>query len=114
MYDAQTQVDFDNGSPPVINAKELVGVVSDTIIETHGPEAIFEIPRPSMGAEDFAHYLNHAPGMLLRVGTSSGPSTSHPLHDSDFDIDEKALTLTAQLMSRVLVRFLQTPTNGAG
>lgn len=113
MHEAQTQVDFDTGSPPVINDKDLVKLVEETIIESHGPEAIFEIPRPSMGAEDFAHYLTHVPGMLLRVGTSTGPDTSHPLHDSDFDVDEASLSLTAQLMSRVLIKVLQRPTNGS-
>lgn len=113
MHDAQTKVDFDNGAPPVINDKDLVKLVEEAILETHGPEAIFEIPRPSMGAEDFAHYLTHVPGLLLRVGTSTGPDTSHPLHDSDFDVDESSLSIASQLMSRVLIKFLQQPTNGS-
>ncbi|GMQ82126.1 MAG: M20 family metallopeptidase [Rhodothermia bacterium] len=113
MHEAETHVHFDTGSPPVINDKDLVKLVEETIIETHGPEAIFEIPRPSMGAEDFAHYLTHVPGMLLRVGTSTGPDTSHPLHDSDFDVDEASLSPTSQLMSRVLIKALQRPTNGS-
>ncbi len=112
MYEARTHVDFDHGSPPVINDRQLVQLVRETIIESHGEEAVFDIPRPSMGAEDFAHYLDHAPGMMLRVGTSNGSATSHPLHDSDFDVDERSLPLTAQLMARVLVRYLQHPTNG--
>jgi len=112
LYDAETHVDFDIGSPPVVNDAKLADLVRETLIEAHGPESVFEIPVPSMGAEDFAHYLNHAPGFLLRVGTASGPETSHPLHDSDFDVDEKALVVTSQLMARILIRYLQRPTNG--
>jgi metal-dependent amidase/aminoacylase/carboxypeptidase family protein len=96
-----------------VNDPALVEHVRETIVEVLGKGAIFDIPRPSMGAEDFAHYLDHAPGMLLRVGTSSGPATSHPLHDSDFDIDEKSLVLTSQLMARTLIRCLHRSRNGA-
>lgn len=113
IYHAEIQVDFDDGAPPVVNDNNFVKLVEETIIETQGPEAIFEIPRPSMGAEDFAYYLTHVPGMLLRVGTSSGPETSRPLHDSNFDVDESSLSPTAQLMSRVLIKVLQRPTNGS-
>ena len=47
------------------------------------------------------------PGMLLRVGTASGPDTSHPLHDSRFDIDEAALSPASQLMACVLISHLK-------
>ncbi len=106
MHGAQVDVEFDIGSPPVHNAPELVSLVRDVILDTHGPDAIFEIPRPSMGGEDFAHYLQHVPGMLLRVGTSDGPATSHPLHDSCFDVDEAAIPLTSRILADILTRAL--------
>jgi metal-dependent amidase/aminoacylase/carboxypeptidase family protein len=60
-----------------------------------------------MGAEDFAHYLKHVPGALLRVGTFSGPENSFPLHDAHFDIDERAIAPTALLFARVLHGHLE-------
>ena len=59
-----------------------------------------------MGGEDFAHYLEHVPGMMIRVGTSSSPETSRPLHDNQFDIDETPLAPTSQLMAQVLINHL--------
>lgn len=102
QFGAAVQVDFDHGSPPVINKGKLVERMRRAIHGLYGEDAVFDIPAPSMGAEDFAHYLDHAPGMLLRVGTSSGPQTSHVLHDSCFDIDERALGLASRLMAQVL------------
>ena len=45
--------------------------------------------------------------MLIRVGTRSGPTTAYPLHDALFDLDEKAIGLTVQLVTKVLIRHLQ-------
>lgn len=106
-YGADVDVHFEEGAPPVINNGELAGVLRETILETLGEKAIFDIPRPSMGAEDFAHYLNHVPGMLIRVGTCAGPETAYPLHDSKFDIDESAMPLASRLVAQTLIRYLR-------
>ena len=60
-----------------------------------------------MGSEDFAHYLDHIPGALIRVGTSDGPSTSFPLHDSRFDIAESMLPVATDMASDLLVNHLR-------
>jgi amidohydrolase len=106
-YGARVDVDFDMGSPPVINDSALVSVVRSVIADRLGPDAIFEIPRPSMGGEDFAHYVEHAPCMLLRVGTCNGPSTARPLHDSAFDLDEAALPLAADILADTMTHLLR-------
>ena len=106
-YGARVDVDFDMGSPPVVNDPALVSNVRSVIMDTMGPDAIFDIPRPSMGGEDFAHYLQKVPGMLIRVGTCNGPATSHPLHDSAFDVDEAALPAASGIIAEALIRFLK-------
>lgn len=106
LHGASANVEFQKGAPPVINAPTLVENVAETLKETLGQHAIYHIPRASMGGEDFAHYLEHVPGALIRVGTASSPETSHPLHDDRFDIDETPLAPTAQLMAQVLINHL--------
>jgi len=107
-HGARVEVDFDLGSPSVINDRELVGYLRQTITEEFGTDAIFDIPVPSMGAEDFAHYLTHVPGVLVRIGTSSSPETSYVLHDSHFDIDESAMAPASIMLSKTLIRHLAT------
>lgn len=107
LYGARVEVKIDPGSPPAVNAPGPVRIVEKTIRQDFGEDAIFKIPRPSMGAEDFAHYLERVPGALIRVGTASGPATSHPLHNARFDLDESVLAPTARLMSRVLINYLR-------
>ncbi len=96
------------GLPPVINNPALGKNVRICTQELFGAHAAVTICVPSMGAEDFANYLEHVPGMLIRVGTRSSKATSYPLHDAHFDIDEKALALSVELMTRVIFRHLNS------
>ncbi len=107
LHNAVVDVVWDQGAPAVVNDARLVGNVETTILELFGPEAAHSIPLPSMGSEDFAHYLQYVPGALIRVGTSSGPRTSHALHDACFDLDEAALAPTVQLMTRSLMNLVR-------
>jgi amidohydrolase len=57
-----------------------------------GPEIpIVDIAEPSMGGEDFAEFLQHVPGCLMRLGTGSSPATRYPLHHGCFDVDEQSM-----------------------
>ena len=106
LYGAQVDFTIDDNLPPVVNDDQLVDFVRGLIEDTHGKEAVHMIPEPSMGGEDFAFYLQQIPGMLLRVGTRSGPETSYPLHHTLFDVTERALPAAARLMADVLTQRL--------
>ncbi len=103
---ANVDISFDEGIPPVLNDIRLVDLMSETIVDVLGPDAIHLIDRPSMGGEDFANYQQYVPGVLLRVGTSCNARTSYPLHDAHFDIDEAAMSPAAILMTHILISHL--------
>jgi amidohydrolase len=107
LHDAHVELDFQDGSPPVLNDEGAITNIERTIQDAFGEQAIHWIQQSSMGGEDFAHYLEHVPGAFIRVGTASGPETSFPLHHHRFDIDETPLAPTARLMARVLMNHLQ-------
>ncbi len=106
LYGASADVDLLPGAPAVRNDARLARHAASVIRSLYGNEAVLPIPLPSMGSEDFGHYLEKAPGLLLRAGTCSGPETAWPLHNARFDIDERALTPTALLMAHVLCAHL--------
>ena len=110
-FGAEVDVDFDIGAPSVLNDGSLISVLRENILESLGPDAIYNIPEPSMGAEDFAHYLDHVPGALLRVGTCNSPKTAFVLHDSNFDIDESVLATTANMWTKTLISYLRKKTS---
>ena len=107
LHDVSIAVEFSQGVPAVNNDERLIENARETIEAMHGEDAVYDIPLPSMGSEDFAHYLEHIPGALLRVGTRSGKRTAYPLHDAAFDIDESVLAPAARLLACVLVHHLQ-------
>jgi amidohydrolase len=109
IHGAYATYDADLSLPGVVNDDHLVEVVRRTVEELFGREAIFDVPEPSMGGEDFAYYLEHIPGMLVRLGTRGGQETGYPLHHSLFDIDERALPIAARLMAKVLQTRLEPP-----
>jgi amidohydrolase len=115
LHDAHVELDFQDGSPPVINDPAAIDNIEQTIRGAFGEQAIHTIQQSSMGGEDFAHYLRHVPGAFIRVGTASGPETSFPLHHHRFDIDETPLAPTSRLMARVLMNHLEdNVTDGVG
>jgi len=107
LHGAHIELDFEDGSPPVVNDETAIENVDATIRQMFGDQAVHHIERSSMGGEDFAHYLKHVPGAFIRVGTASGPETSYPLHHHRFDIDETPLAPTARLMARTLMNHLE-------
>lgn len=91
------------GAPAMFNNPELVERAEKTIANLHGPSAIHQIAKPSMGAEDFAYYQVATEGAMFRVGSCSGPDTAHPLHSTHFDLDESLLAPTAATMTQILL-----------
>jgi len=107
LHEVTIEVTFQQGVPSVVNDRRLIANVRDTIVHLFEPDAVYDIPVPSMGSEDFANYLDYVPGALIRVGTQSGKRTGFPLHDAQFDIDEAVLAPTVQLMAGVLINHLR-------
>ena len=105
-YGADVDVHFEPGLPAVVNTPDETATAQAAARDLFGDEAAAGIDLPSMGGEDFAYYLQHVPGCMVRVGSAGGPQTRHPLHHARFDLDEGALPLAARLMAEVCLRDL--------
>ena len=107
LHHARVDLTIHDGCPALLNDARLIAHADRTIQSHCGAQAIHWVPAPSMGSEDFAHYAQRVPAAFLRVGVSSGPETSHPLHDALFDLDESALAPTAELLCHILRAHLE-------
>ena len=98
---APTGVGFDlqhiRGEPPVINEPVSTGLLRDAVTAALGADALVETEQSS-GGEDFGWYLQHIPGSMCRLGVWSGEGPQHDLHQSSFDLDERALPLGVRVM----------------
>ena len=96
----------------VVNDPELVDLMRMATLEVAGPDSVQPIPRPSMGSEDFAFYMDYAPGAMIRLGCTSPEIGGSPLHAPDFDVDEEALRIGAKVLARAAV-YWSEPRRGA-
>ncbi len=98
---APTGVGFDldhiRGVPPVVNEPTSTQLLSDAVTAGLG-EAALTGTEQSSGGEDFGWYLEHIPGTLARLGVWSGHGPQRDLHQSTFDLDERALLLGVRVM----------------
>ena len=95
----EAELSVRTGAPPLTNASRLVDRVRDASLDVVGPEGIVLIRKPSMGGEDFSFYTEHAPGALIRVGTSVAGSDAQ-LHNELFDAGDEPLSPVLRVMVR--------------
>ena len=91
---------FSESLPGVRNDPALNRLIRRAAGDVLGADAVETIDKPSMGGEDFAAYLEHAPGAMFRLGVRSGALGAAPLHSPHFDLDERALAAGARILAR--------------
>lgn len=76
--------------PPLINDLQIVDALEAAAAKIVGPDSLF--PRKeSMGAEDFAYYLQHKPGAMFYIGIREKDWPHIPGHNGKLVISENAL-----------------------
>jgi amidohydrolase len=106
---ARIRVEFKPGPESVRNDPGLTVLVRQAASDMLGPEQVEEIPRPSMGGEDFAYYLHKAPGSMFRLGCCAHASGCAPLHSPLFDLDERSLAIGGKILARTAVLWSLPP-----
>lgn len=97
------RVEFSGGPPAVFNDPGANRVLREAARGAAGPENVREIPRPSMGGEDFSEYVQRVPGAMFRLGVRGNGVGAHPLHSPFFDIDESALAVGSKILARAAI-----------
>lgn len=98
-----------SGPPAVHNDPLLTEIISESASAVLGPENVLTIPRPSMGGEDFANYLQKVPGAMFRLGCAEGNGPAAPLHSPLFDVAEESLGIGAKILARCVIGYWQRP-----
>ncbi|NIA15600.1 MAG: amidohydrolase, partial [Nitrospiraceae bacterium] len=97
----------DDSYIPLHNDPEMTNFVRDTVRSALGNAALVEITKPSMASEDFAFYLEKAPGSYLRLGTgASEEGNCAPLHSPRFDFNDAAISTGVSVFVSLAGRFL--------
>ena len=95
------------GYPALFNDPAMCALARETAEACLGPDAVLDIPQPSMASEDFAYYLEHVPGAMLFLGNATGAVEDSPsLHTSRFDFNDEALAPGITFLTHLSLRFL--------
>ena len=96
------ELDYSFSYPVTMNDEGAANLALGVIGELFGEEHILELPNPSMGAEDFAFFLEKIPGAFiwLGVGDVSG------LHTPRFAFDEEILPRGSALLAALALESL--------
>ena len=103
---AEATVEYARGYPATVNDPELTELVRRACEATVGPDKVLT-GAPMMGAEDFSYFLEAVPGSFFFVGSKNperGLVWGH--HHPRFDLDEAALAVGIEAMTRVALDYL--------
>ncbi|RAE70173.1 amidohydrolase, partial [Burkholderia multivorans] len=90
-----------------VNTEDQVALIEAAVRAELGEHSVQLTPQ-SMGGEDFAWYLTHVPGALVRMGTRTPGGTTYDLHQGDLLIDEDSVAIAARIFTATALRVLDS------
>lgn len=103
----EAKVTYDYKYPPVINNVDVTYEIVEQLEKIFGEDIMLESVDPLMGGEDFAFYLQEAPGTFLFLsnpGYIDGEFHGH--HHPKFDVDENFFYMGAAGFVEVALNYL--------
>ena len=102
-FGVTAEVETYRGVPPVVNDASSVALFAEAANLLLGADSVAPTDQ-SLGAEDFAWYLEHVPGALARLGVRHpGDLRAADLHQGTFDPDESAIGVAVRLLATCAV-----------
>jgi len=99
-------MDYIHGYPALYNHQAETELARSLLAEVFSQASVIDI-EPSMGAEDFAYFLEKRPGTYFKVGARNEDERTHfPHHHPRFDFDEKALLNIGKSFVKIAVHYL--------
>ena len=100
-FRATCELTYVSGPPVVVNDARLNAQVEAVGRELLGPANVTFLESPTMGAEDFAYYLLHIPGVMFRLGVGTDVSA---LHTPTYNFSDAALPYGIQMFAHLALR----------
>jgi amidohydrolase len=104
-YGVKAAVTYVRGVPPVVNDSASTQLLGHAVEDVLGDAGLVPTAQ-SLGGEDFAWYLEKAPGAMGRLGTRTPGGPTYDLHQGDLRVDERAVAIGAKVLAVTAVRAL--------
>jgi len=113
-FDALAEFEFNRGYPPLINDEQESSFAIEVMRSIVGENMVNEQMEPTMGAEDFAFYLQQVPGCYVFLGNGKGEhrAAGHGtgpcnLHNPNYDFNDDLLPVGTTYWVRLAEEFLR-------
>jgi len=104
-FAVQVAIEYRRGYPPTVNSAAEAAVCVEVAGALVGAANVATDARPSMGAEDFAYFLQRKPGCYVWIGNGPGEGgcTLHnPNYDFNDDVIPTGVAYWAELVRKIL------------
>src|SRR5213594_1062680 len=105
-FGATAEVRYRRLTAPLVNEQRTTALMRGVAQDIVGQERVIDGIR-TMGGEDMSFFLAKVPGTFAFVGSAPPGKPASPHHSPTFDIDEEALVIGAELLTRTVVRYLE-------
>ncbi len=97
-YGLSFTLNYKDETPPLVNDSEL-SVTARTIATSLFGEDTITYKKPMAGGEDFAFYMDYAPGLFAFLGVCPEGGSCPPIHNPHFNPDESAMKKGAAFLA---------------
>lgn len=101
LYNANYQINFNTGYPPIINSNKSFEFILNVAKDINVPVKILD--EPFFFSDDFSRYLINEKGAYYFLGTKK--DLPIPLHSSFFDINEDAMYIGFLMHLQTIIKF---------
>jgi amidohydrolase len=105
-FGAQISFEYRRGYPPTINSVPEAEFCARVAAEVCGEHGVSVDPKPSMGAEDFAYFLQEKPGCYVWLGNGPGEGGC-TLHNPHYDFNDEAIPYGVAYWVSLVRRWLE-------
>ena len=106
-FGATAEVRYRRLTAPLVNDERMTLLMTGVARNIVGRERVIAGVR-TMGGEDMSFFLAKVPGTFAFVGSAPPGKPASPHHSPTFDIDEEALVIGAELLTRTVVEYLES------
>ena len=107
-HGVRAELVYSRGYPATINSADEAAICAAAARAVAGPDGVFTDRRPSMGAEDFSHFLECKPGAYIWIGNGPG-SGGCTLHNPHYDFNDDVLPAGVAYWHELVRRLLPAP-----
>jgi hippurate hydrolase len=120
-FDASVCFQFKRNYPPLINHEKEAAFAARVLKSLVGADKVNDKMEPTMGAEDFAFFLQKKPGCYVFIGNGEGDHRSGGhglgpcnLHNASYDFNDALLPIGASYWVRLAETWLAETCAGTG